>query len=362
MLRYLFFILSVAAWISCSKKTQQIQPHIGRITESVYASGIVKSRNQYQVFATVSGLVQDIMVTEGDLVRKGDAIMRLVNEAAKLNMEQARLSAQNASIAANEDKLRELGLNKEVARAKMEHDEMLLSRQRTLWAQGIGTRNDLDALELASKTSSNAYNAAIVRYRDLERQIRFQSLQSQKTLQMSENSADDYLIRSTVDGKVYSLLRRKGEMVSPQSPVALIGDAHGFMLELQVDEYDIAEIRKGQKVLLQMDSYKGKVFDAEVEKIDPAMNTQSRSFTVEAAFISAPPVLYPNLTCEANIIIHEKEQALTIPRSYMIGDSLVLLKSRELRKVRTGLRDFQQAEILEGLHKDDVILKPDDGK
>jgi multidrug efflux pump subunit AcrA (membrane-fusion protein) len=357
MLRYLIYIL-LPILLSCVKHAERVQPSVGRITESVYAPGIVKSRNQYEAYAAVSGLVQDILVGEGDVVHKGDPVMRLVNVNARLNIEQARLAAENASLSANRDKLRELELNRDVAKAKMEHDKMLLSRQQTLWAEGIGTRNELDALALAAKTSASAYNAANVRYSDLKRQLRFLELQSQKSLQISESAGNDYLIRSTVDGKVYRLLRKRGELVSPQSPVALIGEAEGFMLELQVDEYDIARICKGQTVLLQMDSYKGQVFEAKVEKIDPAMNSESRSFTVEAAFTKAPPVLYPNLTCEANIVIRVKEQALTIPRSYLLNDSQVMLKSRSLRSVRTGIKDYQKVEILSGLSANDIILKP----
>lgn len=361
MLRYLIFLL-LLMHVSCVRNTERTRPVVGRITESVYASGMVKSRNQYQVFSAVSGLVQDILVTEGDLVRKGAPVMRLVNVNARLNIEQAQLAAQNASLAANRDRLRELELSREAAKARMEHDRMLLGRQQSLWAQSIGTRNELDALELAATTSASAYNAASVRYKDLERQLRFQALQSQKSLQISESLAEDYLIKSTVDGKVYSLLRARGELVSPQSPVALIGDAEGFIVELQVDEYDIARISKGQIVLLQMDSYKGEVFEAEVEKINPAMNTQSRSFTVDAAFTKAPPILYPNLTCEANILIRVKDRALTIPRSYLVNDSAVMLESGRLQKVTVGLKDYRNAEIQTGLSAHDVILKPANGK
>ena len=45
-----------------------------KITESVYASGIIKSKNQYQVYAAVSGLIQQILVSEGDVVKKGDML------------------------------------------------------------------------------------------------------------------------------------------------------------------------------------------------------------------------------------------------------------------------------------------------
>ena len=103
-------------------------------------------------------------------------------------------------------------------------------------------------------------------------------------------------------------------MVNPQTPLATIGDAFIFLLEMQIDEYDVAKVKLGQKVLLTMDSYKNEVFEARVSKINPMMNERSKSFTIEAEFIKQPSVLYPNLTAEANIIIQVKQNALTIPR------------------------------------------------
>jgi multidrug efflux pump subunit AcrA (membrane-fusion protein) len=54
---------------SCKSKEEKIRPIEEKITESVYASGVVKSKNQYQAFAAVNGLVAEVFVTEGDLVK-----------------------------------------------------------------------------------------------------------------------------------------------------------------------------------------------------------------------------------------------------------------------------------------------------
>jgi len=143
-----------------------------------------------------------------------------------------------------------------------------------------------------------------------------------------------------------------------QTPIAIVGDATDFLLELQVDEYDIGKVRLGQKVVVSMDSYKGRVFEAVIEKIDPIMNERSRSFTVDARFVTRPENLYPNLTAEANIVIHTKENALTIPHNYLVNDSTVLLEKSQQRKVVTGIKDYQKAEIVSGLQKDDVLVKP----
>jgi len=147
-------------------------------------------------------------------------------------------------------------------------------------------------------------------------------------------------------------------MVNPQTALALVGDANTFLLELQVDEYDIAKIKIDQKVLVSMDSYKGKVFEGKVLKIYPMMNEHSKSFPVEAEFINQPPVLYPNLTIEANVVIQAKENALIIPRSYLINDSLVLITKDKTKTVKTGLKDYQKVEIINGLTANDIIYKP----
>ena len=343
---------------SCKKKVEKVLPSEEKIIESVYASGVIKARDQYQVFSTVNGLISEIMVKENDSVGPGTPLIRLVNTAARLTAENARLAADYAAGSSNQDKLEELKLSIDLARAKMDNDASLLERQRNLWSGNIGTKNELDQRELALKNSTQAYDAAKLRYSQLQRQISFQDKQSRKNLQISNTLSSDFIIRSEQRGRVYSLLKEKGELVTPQQPVAVIGDARSFYLELQVDEYDIARIMPGQKIVLSMDSHKGVVFEAVVDKIYPLMNERSKSFKVDASFVSQPPSLFPNLTCEANIIIHEKDKALTIPRSCLLEGDMVILENKEKRKVTTGLKDYQKVEIISGLRATDVILKP----
>lgn len=348
----------LACILACKQRQEKVQPIVEKITKSVYASGFVKSNKQYQVFSTVSGLIQKIPVKEGDLVKKGDPLIIIVNEASKLNAENAEIAADYADVSSNNDKLNELKINIDLARSKMANDLLLWQRQQNLWSQQIGTRVELEQRELAYKNSRTAFEASLLRYNDLKKQLNFSSLQSRKSLEISNTLARDYTIRSQVDGRVYSILKEPGEIVSPQAPVAVIGEAGSFILELQVDEFDVAKISVGQRIMVTMDSYKGQVFEAAIQKINPIMNDRSRSFTVEAAFVSKPPTLYPNLTAEANIIIQTKEKALTIPRNFLTDDDYVVLEDKQKRKVVTGLKDYQKVEILKGITSQDIIFKP----
>lgn len=356
-----FSILLFLPWISffsCKKAPEQTQPSVERISESVYASGIIKSKNQYKVYSSVGGLVQSLLVREGDLVKKGDPLFIVENEASKLSAENARIAANFAEQNTKGERLQELKTAIETARSAMLNDSIMAVRLRHLYEVGAQAKVNMERQDLAYITSKNNYKAAQARYNDLKKQLDFAAAQSRKQLSISNALAENYVVSSQQAGRVYSLNVEVGEIVGMQSPVAVIGDANQFLAELQIDEYDIIRIKKGQQVLLSLDSYKGQVFEGVVSKIDPIMNERTRTFTVEAEFTKAPPLLYPNLTTEANIVIETKENALTIPRSYLVNDSLVLLPNEEKRRVQIGLKDYQKAEILSGLSAGDTILKP----
>ena len=343
---------------ACKSKTENTHPTIEKITESVYASGIVESKNQYQVFSTVNGIIQKIWVKEGDLVKKGDPLFTIENEISKLQSDNAKLAADFAAFNTRGERLEEMSNAVQTAKSKMLNDSLMLHRQRGLWAQQIGSKVELEQRELAYIGSSSNYEATMLRYDDLKKQLNFTAAQSRKQLSISQKNAQDFTIRSKIDGRVYSITKEVGEVVNPQTYVAVMGAADDFWVELQIDENDIVRIKNGLRVLLTFDSYKKQVFEAVVSKIDPIMNERSRTFTVEAAFTKKPPVLFPNLTTEANILIVEKEKALTIPRAYLLADSFVMLENKEKRRVEIGLMDYQKVEILHGLEATETILKP----
>ncbi|MEJ5963003.1 efflux RND transporter periplasmic adaptor subunit [Pedobacter immunditicola] len=354
---YCLLGLFLTLW-SCAERMERTSPVIKPITESVYASGIIKSAGQYQVFSTVSGLVQEIYVQDGDTVVKDSPILKLSAQTAELNQQSARLDRQYNLEKAMGESLRDLEIQIALAKSKMENDALLLERQKDMWKNSVGSLNDLEQRELTSKNSTTTYNSLLLRYKDLKKQLKYNLDRSLKNLEITSAVANEYLIKSKINGRVYDLLKEPGELVTPQTLIAIIGDAHDFFAELQVDENDITRIKLGQEVLITMDSYKGSIFKATVYKIDPLMSETSRSFTVEAMFVLQPAVLYPNLTAEANIVIQTKKKALTIPRDFLIDDKYVLMQNYKMKEVVCGLKDFQEVEVLSGLKADDVILKP----
>lgn len=357
MVKYILILLSIL-FVACNGKPDKIKPVLSAISESVYASGSVKSWQQYQAFATVNGVIQDIYLKEGDTVKIGTPILSIANEVEQLNRENAALMAQYSNISSNQDKLTDARQNMDLQNSKMKNDLLLLNRQKNLWQQNIGSKVELEQRTLAYESSRTAYLSSVSKYHDMERQIRFTASQSENNLQVAQQQAGNFTLKSGVNGIVYKIYKERGESVNLQTALALIGSSNQFILEMQVDEYDIFKITKNLLVLVTMDSYKDQVFKARVSTISPVMNESTKTFLVEATFDNPPAKLYPFISFEANIVIETKEQALLVPRRAFLNDSTLVKSNGDKVVVKTGLKDYRMVEILSGLKANDELIIP----
>lgn len=348
----LFLILQ-----SCSKKNETITPKIQEITESVYASGIIKSKNQYEVFSQTNGILNKVFVTEGAKIQQNDPLFQINNKGSVLATKNARLAATANDLSRNAAQLKDAQSAVDFADKKLKNEYLMYSRQQKLWKSNIGTRVELEQKQLNYEQSKVALAQSKTNFQDLKRQLTLASGQSKTNLQLAQSNENDLIIRSAVDGIVYKINKEQGEMVSTASPLAVLG-ANDFIIEMEVDELDIVKIKPGQEVLVRMDSYKNQVFKAKVATIYPMMNDRTRSFKVQAVFNRQPDVLFPNLTLEANIVIKVEKDALTIPRICLVNDSTVTLENGKMQAVKIGLMDYSVVEVLGGLSADTRLIFP----
>ena len=129
MKNLLLFCL-VFTFIACKNKQESTRPEYRNITQSVYASGISKSREQYQVFTTISGIIKKVFITEGEYVQKGQMLFQIKNEAAEISKENTGIVADFNKIKNNQDKLAELQSSIDLARQMRENDSLLFVRQK----------------------------------------------------------------------------------------------------------------------------------------------------------------------------------------------------------------------------------------
>jgi HlyD family secretion protein len=355
------FFLVMLSLLSCSKKeTEEMKPTVGEVTETVYASGVLKADGQYTVFATVNGTLQKVNVIAGQSISKGQSLFELESDKAELNTENSRLAYQLSLESSRyiQDKIAEMEMKVQSSRDKFTLDESIYNRNKNIRNQGGISEVDFERVELAYKSSKINFESAKKQLAQLKAQLRNDQSRNSVNLKINQKSQSDFSVKSAFSGKLFDVLVKEGTLVTPQTPLAIIGQENSYLLELEVDENDMVRVRTGQKVLVTMDSYKRQVFDAVIDKIYPIMNERSRTFKIEAHFIKPPKKLYPNLTAEANIIIQIKKNAITIPKAYLIQGKYVLVNKDEKREVKTGLSDYQKVEILSGLTAVETIYKP----
>lgn len=346
---------------SCTKKeSHEILPIQGDITESVYASGVIKAKDQYAVFSTVNGVLKKTKVFVGQKIRKGQLLFELDSEKADLNTQNALLAYELSRKESDyiRDKIAELELKVQAAKDKLILDESVYKRNQKVLPYQIIAQVDYDRVEQSYKSSKSNYEIAKKQLEQLKIQLQNEQNKNAVNLKISQKNQSDYAVKSEFEGQLFDLPVKDGTFVTTQMPIATIGKSNDFLLELDVDENDMVRVQLGQKIVITMDSYKGLVFDAEVSKIYPIMDERSRTFKLEARFIKSPPKLYPNLTAEANIIIQTKKNAITIPKEYLIEGTYVIVNKDEKRKVKVGLSDYNKVEILGGLQASETLYKP----
>jgi RND family efflux transporter MFP subunit len=346
---------------SCSKKdVEELQPTKGTITESVYASGIIKAEDQYTVFATVSGVLQQVSITAGQSVVQGQSLFQIESDKAALNTQNARLAYQISQESSHfiQDKIADMETKVQVAKDKFILDQSVYTRNKNIKQYNVTSEVDYERVETTYKNSKSNYESALKQLSQLKAQLVNDQNRNSINLKISEKSQSDFTIKSFISGEVFDVLVKEGSLVNPQTSLAIIGKKNSYVLELDVDENDMVRVKLGQKLIVTLDSYKGKAFDATVDKIYPIMDERSRTFKIEAHFDNPPSKLYPNLTAEANIIIQIKKNVITIPKSYLVDNEFVLIDKDEKRKVKIGLSDYQNVEILEGLQATETIYKP----
>jgi HlyD family secretion protein len=345
---------------NCTNTTISTKVALKKINETVYASGKIESDNQYQVFSLTSGYIKSINMEEGEKVSKNQTIIELENDGSIIALKSAELNRNFTDISQNKNKIKELKFALNTAKSKWINDSIQLKRRQNLLGNNIISQSEFENFEIIATTSKSNYTSLILQLEDLTKQLKLNDQLGKRNYDQSSKMVKDFKIKSDIDGVVYSILKKSGELVTPQMPIAIIGGYKNYLLKLQVDEYDITKIKLGQLIKVKLDSYKGKVFEAIVTKISPFMNEKTKTFTIEGKFVNQPEVLYPNLTLEANIIINTNPKALLIPREYLFDDHFVFLKNGTTKRVKTGIMDLKYVEITTGLKRNTEIIIPDE--
>lgn len=340
--------------LSCGEKYESANAERKNIVHSVYASGKVKALNQYEVRPLSTGRFLGYTVKEGETVKVGQEIGKISTNIQLNNIELAEMQRQQAELP--EYDLMQLRNQILLARKTLEQDSIDYERQNKLFSEGIGSKNQLELRKLKLEASKSQLTILTSKRLQLQKQKQY----SQKIAELNESNANENLkffkISSEIEGQLFSLPLKKGDLVGPQQIAAVVGSGKSFYIELEIDEVDLDKIKLGQEVWIKMDAF-SKSFKAKISNITPAIDAKTQSFKAEAVFTENIPFLVPGLTAEANIVIETKNNALVIPQKFLKENNQVET-SEGLKTISTGLTSELFIEVLDGLKDGETVLLP----
>ncbi|MBS1771534.1 MAG: efflux RND transporter periplasmic adaptor subunit [Bacteroidetes bacterium] len=360
MKQQLSWLLLAATIVGCGKKEKEAKPEMKLLTSAVYASGTLLPEQEYKVVSQVDGYLVDALVKEGDTIHKGQLLFTLSSEVRNAQEQGTEALVQKTlpTVTDNSPMLSDLKGRIEVARIKQQQDSLNYMRYKNLFDQNAISKSNYERVYLQ-------YQSSLKEYSSLREQYRQQKLAGDIQLQQAKNQwavaaaqTDVGKLKSFVNGVVYEVYKKTGDLVNPNQPVALIG-AGKMYAKLLVDEDDLDKVSDGQQVLITMDAFPDKVFKAHISKVYPLLNKVEQSFRVDAELDEPIPVSMYGLNLEANVVVSEKKNVLAIPRAALLkGDSVMVKENGEKKKIKIvkGVEDDNWIEVRSGVTESSVLI------
>lgn len=263
-----------------------------------------------QVVAKTSGVALNVMVEEGQPVRAGQTLVRL--DSARSELQAAQTGAAMRKLEANYN------------RAKQMAEQKLLSA------------NDNDQLRYDLENARAANRLA--------------------NLELSYAN-----VEAPISGVIASRSIKTGNFVQINTPIFRIVDTSRLEATLNVPERELATLKAGLPVLMQVDALPGKTFTGTVDRVAPVVDSGSGTFRVVCAF-KGDGVLQPGMFGRIKIDYDQRADALVVPRVALLeddGDPAVFVVNGEKTKrvpVKLGYVDGSWAEIREGVKEGEQVV------
>src|SRR5271166_634262 len=312
---------------------------VDSLVSQVTASGEVKPTTYTNITALGFGRITEILVKEGDHIKKGDRL--LLQENVQAN---ADVQAQAAAINSNESGVLAADASYTAARADLIQQEANLEKAKLdfdrgngLFKDGLIPKQDFDQRKTsfdAAVAAADATRARVQAQKAQLEQVRSQLNQSKAVLVRTKDVLSKTTYVSPINGIVSYLPVRLGEYVVPGiqnangSFLMTLSDMSIVTSEVKVDETDIVNVRIGQDADVTIDAIPGKIFKGKVTEIgsravlrssgltttQTTTSTQeAKDFKVVVTLASPPENLRPGLSTTAKIRTAERKDVVAIP-------------------------------------------------
>lgn len=280
-------------------------PARGPSVQAVFATGIVEASIMYPISSRHVGKLVELSVDEGAIVHKDQVLAKLQDD--KLLNTVLELQARENFLQQEYNRQERLFKTKATAKDLLEK-----------------AKSELEAARAATKGA------------------------------LAQN--DELVLKANIEGKVIRRDGEIGQLIAANQTVFWLSDAGPLRISAEVDEEDISKIQTGQKVLIRSDAFAEKIFNGLTDSITPKGDPIARSYRVRIKFSEDVPFLI-GMTTENNIILDQEQNALLIPASAVIEDSVWLIKKNRLakQKIVIGAKDLKQVQVISGLSQEDTL-------
>jgi len=325
----------------------------GDLISLVTASGEIKPKTYTNLGANAQGRVMELMVKEGDHVRRGEVVARIesiqanadvVAQKATVASAEADSSATEAGLKVQDDTIRTQQATIDRTKADLALAKINYERYDQLFKAGVAPKSDYDQRKSAYDSQVAGLREAELRLDQLKSQ-RAQSLaqitsaqrrvaQAQAGLTRVNDILEKHDVVTPLDGIVTTLPVQVGETVVPgiqnsaASSVMTVADMSVVTAEVNVDETDIVNLELNQKVEVTIDAIPNRTFAGHVTQIgneailrstgqvassSATSSTEAKDFKVVITLDDPPEEVRPGLSCTAKIVTATRKNVLNIP-------------------------------------------------
>lgn len=330
------------------------------ISLTVSVGGTVKAGGEVAVVARLGGEVTDLKVSMGDRVEKGDLLVSLNAPDINLQVRQARDAVRSLRKARDElqemiDELEErfenIGNGQEPGEPDPDPDPDNGDTEPEIpqWLR--------DLLEDGNFSLDPAMSL-----RQQMATLEAQLAQAERGLEMARLGQANLSVRAPISGLVTFLNVVRGAAVGPGSPLLMLSDDDGYLVEANVLESLITLIQPGDPVQVEL-PIAGETFSGSVTEVAPAPMPNTRMYPVKVAFEPwGTGRVLPGMFARIAFITESSGETLVIPRSAVLqraaGNTVFIAREdrAEARLVTLGLQDRDRVQVLSGLREGESLV------
>ena len=357
------------------------------LTSLVTASGEIKPRTYINIGANAQGRLVEILVKEGDRVRKNQVVARIehVQAQADVAAQKAAVASSQADSAAAEEGLRaadETIITGEATleryRTEQKRAKMLLDNAEQMFKYNLNAKQDVDQrrADYESATASVRENEARLKQMKVQRsQTAAQLSSTQRRIAQADAGLariEDVLAKydalAPLDGVVTDLPVREGETVVPgvqnsaASTIMTIADMSLITAEVKVDETDIVNVHLQQAANITIDAIPNRTFKGHVIEMGNTAilrstglaasqsansSQEAKDFKVVIALDDPPGEIRPGLSCSAKIVTATRAKTLSIPIQ-----ALTVRKKGDLEAPKDGVLASSESPVDKSLSEE----------